>query len=216
VVYINVEEKEKNTKYEIIIGLLAVIFLFLLIIISMENNSSNDETVKRTTTTTTEKIIINTNKGVSSPINNPSGLNTLITTTLYDEESDKYTDIDLNLYAFLSDEEVTSLANENHYNLNDGFKLVGIEYQVTFNDLTYLTNPITPKLSIGLYDEIYQNDFFHVGEHYYKIDVLNISDDRVIGNNQSISLKAIYQVPIDQGYYICFGYKEHQNGCYKF
>lgn len=200
-------------KATIIIGLF--IFCILLIKLLIPSNSNEDDVTK--TTTTTVNSINSLNIGTRSTYSFPVSIGRTTLATLYDKKNDKYTDVDVSGVRYIVNEELNDLII-NYASMEpliEGFYWYGFEYNVKLNDLTYLKdNSISPLLDATIY-QLNGNDFFLVGEHYYKIKVTSIYTGVDIKNGETASVKIIFQVPFEQDFSICLGLRNKTMGCFK-
>ena len=189
----------------IIVGLV-VLLMLLLKYINKDKKYANSST---TTTKITEEVKTN-NKGYFRSFYTPGHIGDIALATFYDRENDVYTDVDVKGIRFLSEEETSELTDEK---LNDGFVYQGFEYEVGFNDLEYLKESIEPIMNVGVYNELGYN-LLTYKEHNYVIKVKTITDGEKIKNNESKTLKVVYQYPKDLNYTLCFGYEEKKLSCF--
>ena len=220
----NPEKKTSKVKKKYLIMFCSSIILFLILIgfafvknTNLFSEKKESSTSSTTTSSTTAKVtLISKNIGVYSGLESPIEIGGTTIATLVDSENKVNTDVDVSIVSVLDAAEVNAIALANNYTPYEGFRLTGVTYQVTFNDLTYLQErKITPVLSVSLHDELYKNNFFLVNENYYTIKAVTDNSVMSIGNGESAQVKIIYQVPIDQNYYLCFGERSQTFGCFK-
>ena len=188
----------------IIVGGVVLLMLLLKYI-----NKDKKYSEKPTTTKITEEVKTN-NKGYLRSFQTPGHVGELALATFYDKENDIYTDVDIKGVRFLSEEEATSLSSQEPI---DGFIYQGFEYEVTFNDLEYLKNPIEPIMNVGVYNDLGYNSLTYNG-HNYIIKVDSIYDGKRVNNNESKSIKIVYKYPKEKDYTLCFGYEEKILSCF--
>ena len=183
--------------------------VLLMLLLKYINKDKKYSESPSTTTKITEEVKTN-NKGYFRSFYTPGHVGELALATFYDKENDTYTDVDIKGIRFLSEEEAASLSDEK---LNDGFVYQGFEYEISFNDLEYLKSPIEPIMNVGVYNDLGYNLLTFNG-HNYVIKVKTIYDGQKIGNNESKTLKVVYQYPKDLAYSLCFGYDEKKLSCF--
>ncbi|MCH5167892.1 MAG: hypothetical protein J1F35_08445 [Erysipelotrichales bacterium] len=195
-----------------------IIFSVLLLLVTLKifnKNVKPQSNVSSTTTTAPVSIPLSKNQGIYSGLENPVNFGDITYATLIDSEHDHNTDVDIQLTRVLGVDEINQLVLVNNQELYPGFKWVGVEYIVTFNDLEYLNGEkILPVLNASLHDTKYKNSFFLVNENYYTIKPITDSNVSSITNGESAAVKIIYQVPVDQNYYLCFGERSNTLGCF--
>ena len=183
--------------------------VLLMLLLKYINKDKKYSESSSTTTKITEEAKTN-NKGYYRSFYTPGHVGELALATFYDKENDTYTDVDIKGIRFLSEEEAASLSDET---LNDGFVYQGFEYEISFNDLEYLKSPIEPIMKVGVYNDLGYNLLTFNG-HNYVIKVKTIYDGQKIGNNESKTLKIVYQYPKNLSYTLCFGYEEKKLSCF--
>lgn len=183
--------------------------VLLMLLLKYINKDKKYSESPSTTTKITEEAKTN-NKGYYRSFYTPGHVGELALATFYDKENDTYTDVDIKGIRFLSEEEAGSLSDEK---LNDGFVYQGFEYEISFNDLEYLKSPIEPIMNVGVYNDLGYNLLTFNG-HNYVIKVKTIYDGQKIRNNESKTLKIVYQYPKDLSYTLCFGYEEKKLSCF--
>ena len=183
--------------------------VLLMLLLKYINKDKKYSESSSTTTKITEEAKTN-NKGYYRSFYTPGHVGELALATFYDKENDTYTDVDIKGIRFLSEEEAASLSDEK---LNDGFVYQGFEYEISFNDLEYLKSPIEPIMNVGVYNDLGYNLLTFNG-HNYVIKVKTIYDGQKIRNNESKTLKIVYQYPKDLSYTLCFGYEEKKLSCF--
>lgn len=183
--------------------------VLLMLLLKYINKDKKYSESSSTTTKITEEAKTN-NKGYYRSFYTPGHVGELALATFYDKENDTYTDVDIKGIRFLSEEEAGSLSDEK---LNDGFVYQGFEYEISFNDLEYLKSPIEPIMNVGVYNDLGYNLLTFNG-HNYVIKVKTIYDGQKIGNNESKTLKIVYQYPKDLSYTLCFGFEEKKLSCF--
>lgn len=183
--------------------------ILLLFLLKYINKGKKYSDITTTTTRVTEEAKTN-NKGYFRSFYTPGHVGELALATFYDKENNIYTDVDIKGIRFLSEEEAVSLSDEK---LNDGFVYQGFEYEITFNDLDYLKQPIEPIINVGVYNDLGYNSLTF-NEHNYIIKVKTITDGKKINNKESKTLKIVYQYPKDLTYTLCFGYEEKNLSCF--
>lgn len=183
--------------------------VLLMLLLKYINKDKKYSESPSTTTKITEEAKTN-NKGYFRSFYTPGHVGELALATFYDKENDTYTDVDIKGIRFLSEEEAGSLSDEK---LNDGFVYQGFEYEISFNDLEYLKSPIEPIMNVGVYNDLGYNLLTFNG-HNYVIKVKTIYDGQKIRNNESKTLKIVYQYPKDLSYTLCFGYEEKKLSCF--
>lgn len=214
---INNEKKDMSKIYYIILSIAVLVFLILMsfILVSHFKKPKNREEVTRPTTT--EKIVethLSKNKGIYTNLISPTYIGNITYGGLKDNKSEKIIDADVQILRYLTANEINSVLVSSNQTLNPGFKWDGVEYQVTLNDFDYLNgNTINPMMKTYLFDTYYKNNFFLVNENYYTISPIYGSSTE-IRNGESANLVVVYQVPIDQNYYICFGENFSSLGCF--
>ena len=183
--------------------------VLLMLLLKYINKDKKYSESPSTTTKITEEVKTN-NKGYFRSFYTPGHVGELALATFFDKENDTYTDVDIKGIRFLSEEEAASLSDEK---LNDGFVYQGFEYEISFNDLEYLKSPIEPIMNVGVYNDLGYNLLTFNG-HNYVIKVKTIYDGQKIRNNESKTLKIVYQYPKDLSYTLCFGYEEKKLSCF--
>lgn len=212
------QPKKSYTKYFVIIGIMIIILVVLLslILIKIKPDKVYKEETKKTTTTDIIKKEMTLNKGVFSGREKPVTVGEMTIASIYDESEDVTKLVDVMITRYLTDGEVLDIVTNNNYSLNEGFTYVGVEYNVYFHDLGYLgTKTLNPILKVSILESNFFNDFFLVNGHYYKIDVISLYNGPNITNEESATIKLVYQVPIDKNHYICFGSDTSSLGCYR-
>lgn len=215
----DVENKPRDMSkiYYIILAIAVFIFLVLMGII-LFNHFKKDDNIdvpnKTTTTTSVKEMIATKNKGIYTGLMTPTNIGNITYGGLYDKETDKVVNTDVEILRHLNEDEINSIIASANQPLNPGFRWDGVVYRVTLNDFDYLNGRlINPTMKTYLFDTYYKNNFFLVNENYYTIMPIN-GGYVEIGNGTSTDLMVAYQVPIDQNYYICFGENFSSLGCF--
>lgn len=215
---IQVENKSKSyTKYYVIIGIMTVILLSLvgLIAFKMKPEKKDEDVTKETKTTSVVEKNMTLNKGVFSGKENPLSFGNMTIASLYDKEADEAKFVDVMITRYLSDAEVAGILANNNQILNEGFTFVGVEYNVYFHDHAYLEGrTLSPVLDVSILENKLFNDYFLINGHYYRNDVISAYDGPNIKNEESATVQIVYQVPISEKYYICFGSDSSSLGCF--
>lgn len=210
-------KKDLSKLYYIILAFSVLIFLVLMGFIIFKHFNGNKKVINPLNSTTTNKVsetILTKNKGIYTNIINPTNIGNITYGGLLDKSSNKVVDADVEIIRYLSDDEINNFLSTKNYPLNPGFKYAGVEYKVTLNDFDYLKDtPINPTMKVYLFDTLYKNNFFLVNENYYTITPIN-GEGYEIKNGESENMIVVYQVPIDQNYYICFGENFSSLGCF--
>lgn len=212
------EEKVKKNylKYFIIMFILIVILIFLLVMIKLKltpDKVVDNKPVEDVETEVVEKEMT-LNKGVFSGKENPVNFGELTIASIEDDENNLKL-VDVSITRYLSDEEVNEIVSSKNLTLNPGFVFAGVEYNVYFHDFAYLGNrSISPVLNASILDSQFFNDFFLVDGHYYKSEAVSSYLGSNIKNEESATIKLVYQVPANQKYTICFGAKNANLGCF--
>lgn len=208
----------KKTDYFFIAVILigVVILVSLIIFLFLKNdNGGNDET----TTTTTTKIAegpFTKNKGYRSTFNYPLNLGQTTIASVYDETTNTYTNVDVLGIRFIEGDEAYNLGMAYAIEpLTPGFEWIGFEYQVTFNDLEYLSDrALSPVLNAKIY-KWNGCDFINYNGQNYILNVVSIYEGNDIKNSESATVKVLYQLPIGQTEYsVCFGDYNKTMGCF--
>ncbi len=211
------EKKDFSKIYYIILAIAIIIFLILMgfIISTMHAKKQTVEpTPQQKTTESTVETILTKNKGIYTNIVSPTNIGNITYGGIRDEVNDKIVDADVEIIRHLSTDEIDIFLAAYDYILIPGFKLDGVEYRVTLNDFDYLNGAsISPVMKTYLFDTYYKNNFFLVNDNYYTINPISGSSPE-IKNGESAVLRVVYQVPIDQNYYICFGENFSSLGCF--
>lgn len=174
-----------------------VIGIIVLFILSLKLIKDNEIEKKTTTTTTTIMTTKKTdNKGVVKNYTSPASIGETVLATFKDDYN-----VDITGIRFIDSEEASSYTNDP---LKEGFIWEGLEYDVTFNDLDYLTEPIAPLLNIEIYNDTGSNFITFNGHNNY-IKVLTIDGYNKIKNKETTRMKVIYQVPETKTHMVCFG-----------
>ncbi len=209
--------KDKSKIYYLILVCAIVIFLILMGFILIKNfKPAKKVTVPPTTKTTGEPVsqVLSKNKGVYSNLASPVNVGEITYGGLKDTDG-VITDADVEIIRALEETEINALTSLYNQNLNPGFKWAGVEYKVTLNDFAYLGNKaIDPSMKVYLFDTYYKNNFFLVEDNYYTIEPLYQKSILPIRNGESANISVVYQVPIDQTYYVCFGENFSSLGCF--
>ena len=210
------QKKDMSKIYYIILGIAVVVFLVLMSVI-MGKHFKKNTPIKTTPVTTNVTIpketFMTKNKGVYSNLMSPVNIGNITFGGLLDQ-TNKVTDVDVEIIRHLEETEINELVATTSQNLYPGFKWAGVEYRVTLNDLEYLgEGTINPVMKTYLFDTYYKNNFFLVNENYYTIDAIS-SNVNKIKNGEFALVKVAYQVPVDQNYYICFGENFSSLGCF--
>lgn len=207
-------DKQRFFKWTAIIGgIIFFLFALRLIILFFYKNDN----VELKATTTTEESIQSLNIGNRSTYSFPANIGEIILASFYDSEAEKYTNVDVYGNRYIYDEELINLVSTYAGSevLTEGFYWAGFEYTIKFNDLFYLNErSVSPLLDTSIY-QLNGNDFFLVGDHYYKIKVIPVDDGLSIKNGESATIKVLYQVPLNAEYAICFGIRNKTMGCFK-
>lgn len=211
------QKKDFSKIYYIILAVAVIIFLVLMGFI-ISTNLKKEQTIEPTpqqkTTESTVETILTKNKGVYTNIISPTNIGNITYGGLRDTINDKVVDADVEIIRHLSADEIDVFLAAYDYILIPGFKLDGVEYRVTLNDFDYLNGAsISPVMKTYLFDTYYKNNFFLVNENYYTITPIS-GNGPEIKNGESAVLRVVYQVPIDQNYYICFGENFSSLGCF--
>lgn len=212
-----IKEHIGHKKRYLIILILGIVLLLGLLLLNYLKviNKKTAINPKTTTTIKVEPIENSKNEGVYSGLISPVKFGVKTFATLKDTKYNKEVEADVLIVRYLSDGEINEIVVQNNQELIEGFRFVGVVYQIILNDFNYLGNEkISPIFNISVHDYQYHNDFFLVNEHYYKSPVAIKSGYRNIGNNESEQVAIVYQVPIDQSYYLCFGEANKVRGCY--
>lgn len=213
------EEKKKSfTKYYIIIVVMVILLVILLSLVIMkmkpEKNSGSGGVDTPTTTGVIEKDMT-LNKGIFSGKENPLSFGNMTIASIHDVDTNTTKFVDVMVTRYLSDAEVSEILANNNQTLNEGFTFVGVEYNVDFHDLSYLgTKTLSPILDVAILESKFFNNYFLVNGHYYKSDVISSYNGPNIRNEESATVRIVYQVPVDQKYYICFGSDSSSLGCF--
>lgn len=211
---ISSRERPKVHYLEIIVGCFIVIVFLLGLTYLKIGKKSGYVPPGNITTEEAEPKEMSKNLGVYSGLINPVKMGVKTFATLRDDDG-KSKEADVQIIRYLTEEEINEIVLENSQTLIEGFRWVGVQYQIILNDFAYLGEKnISPVFKMSLHDYLYKNDFFLVNEHYYNIPVLVKSGYNNIKNNESTEVSIAYQVPIDQQYYLCFGGIDEVQGCY--
>lgn len=211
-------KKDLSKVYYIILAVVFVIFLILMAFILApyfnKGKTSPIDTPKTTEKTEPKVTVISKNIGISTGINFPTYYGNTTICGLRDDKNNKITNADVQILRHLDDDEINSILATHNENLNSGFKWDGVLYKVTLNDFDYLGDEtINPVMKTHLFDQYYKNNFFVVNENYYTISPIYESAN-AIKNGESANVRVVYQVPIDQNYYVCFGEDFSNLGCF--
>lgn len=212
------KQKDLSKVYYIILTVVFVIFVILMCFILIPYFSKNkavEPTSKVVTEKTTPNVtIISKNVGVPTGIAFPTNYGNITFGGLKDEKHNITTNADVQVLRHLSEIEINNILTTKSENLNPGFKWDGLEYKVTLNDFDYLGDEvISPVMKTSLFDEYYKNNFFVVNENYYTVSPIYGSAN-AIKNGESANISVVYQVPVDQNYYVCFGEDFLNLGCF--
>ena len=217
---LNKIKNNENKKYIITFVVCLIVFLILLLVIlfkKVDNSRVDNKTDEMSSSPTTEYKNINMtkNKGIYSGLENPINFGEITFATFNDDVHNQSVDVDVELSRVLAENEILDIVSLNNQALNEGFKWVGVEYRITLNDLDYLGNDVVlPILNVSLHDVFYKNSFFLVNENYYTIHAITDNNITPIRNGESTSIRIVYQVPINQNYYLCFGDISKSLGCF--
>ena len=189
----------------IVVG--SIVFFMLCLQLINKNKNKHEEMI-----TTTKSIFKGPSKnvGIYKSFYNPAHVGETVIATFYDENNNKYTDVDITGISYLTDEEVKEHADST---LKEGFSWYGFEYKIKFNDLNYLNESINPVIKTAIYNEIGYNLLTFNG-HNYIPEVKVIYDNHLIKNGESASIKIIYQYPTTKDHEICFGYDDKKLSCF--
>lgn len=189
----------------IVVG--SIVFFMLCLQLINKNKNKHEEMI-----TTTKSIFKKPSKnvGIYKSFYNPAHVGETVIATFYDENNNKYTDVDITGISYLTDEEVKEHADST---LKEGFSWYGFEYKIKFNDLNYLNESINPVIKTAIYNEIGYNLLTFNG-HNYVPEVKTIYDNHLIKNGESASIKIIYQYPTTKDHEICFGYDDKKLSCF--
>lgn len=213
----NAESKKSYTKYFIVIGVMVIILVILLslILVKMKPEKMMQNGTTNITTTGVLEKDLTLNTGVFSGKENPVTFGNMTIASIHDENANVTKMVDVMITRYLSEEEVLEIVSTNNQSLKEGFTFVGVEYNVYFHDLGYLgTKTIKPVLKASILESKFFNDYFLVNGHYYKNDVISVYNGPNIKNEESATVKLVYQIPIGQNYYICFGSDTTNLGCF--
>lgn len=212
------KKKDLSKVYYIILAIVFVIFVILMCIILIPYFSKNkvlEPTSQLVTEETTPNVtIVSKNAGVPTGITFPTNYGNITFGGLKDEKHNITTNADVQVLRHLSEGEINNILTNRNEILNPGFKWDGVEYKVTLNDFDYLGDgTINPVMKTSLFDEYYKNNFFVVNENYYTVSPIYGSASE-IKNGESANVSVVYQVPVDQNYYVCFGEDFLNLGCF--
>lgn len=209
--------KKNYTKYFIVMGIMVIVLAILGVLIGLKMNPEKKNNTKTTAPITTDAILkeMTLNTGIFSGKENPLPFGSMTIASIYDESTKTTKLVDVMITRYLNENEVLEIAQNNNQTLKEGFVFVGVEYNVYFHDLSYLGNrTISPVLEASILESKLFNDFFLVNGHYYKSDVISVYNGPNIKNEESATVKLVYQVPIGQNYYICLGSDASSLGCF--
>lgn len=183
--------------------------VFFILSLRLVNKNKKNEDIGNTTTKASE-ITISKNVGTYKSFNNTAHVGETVISTFYDKVNDKYTDVDITGIRYLDESEINSYVTDS---LTDGFSWYGFEYKIKFNDLTYLKEAINPVIETAIYNELGYNLLTFNG-HNYVPKVKTIYDNHLIKNNESATIKIIYEYPQTKEHEICFGYADKKLSCF--
>lgn len=212
-----IKSKKSYTKYYIAIVTLTVVLGILSTLIIFKLKPVKEEPYKylESPTTSTPLKEMTFNKGVFSGKENPLKFGNMTIASIYDPDANVTKMVDVMITRYLTDNEVTDILSRHNSPLKEGFTFVGIEYNVYFHDLAYLGNKsLNPVLQASILENKFFNDYFLVDGHYYKNEIFSEYNGPNIKNEETATIKMVYQVPIGQNYYICFGSDVTNLGCF--
>ncbi len=210
------KEKKKNDLFFIIVTIIGMsIFVGLLIVLMIGNNKNNNEVTTTTTSITTTAS--SSNSGKNSFFNSPLKVGDTGIASIYDDKNDLYTSVDVTVNRYISGVEASQLHDAYYENetLNSGFSWYALEYNVKFNDLSYLGNEKLSPIMHSMYYTTSGRDFVNYNGSVYNVNILPIYKGEDITNGESATIIELYQVPTNESdYTICFGYIEKTMGCF--
>lgn len=212
----SVKEKKDNLFFIMVILIGLVILASIILLMFINPLKKNKDEVTTTKTTTTEVSVASNNKGYKSTYDYPLEVGKVTLASIYDNTTNKYTDVDVTGIRFIKGTEALELANlYSKEILNSGFEWNAFEYKVNFNDLSYLNeNKISPVLNAEIYKWNGSNFITYNGVNYF-LNITTIYLGDYIKNNEEATIKILYQLPInEQEYSICFGEIDKTFGCF--
>lgn len=215
----NIEEEKEHVNFLlIIIVVISLILLGIFVLLYLDViKPKKDNNISVTTSTTSEnKGINNKNQGVSLSMGETAEIGSIVIASYYDEVNKKKTNVDITANRYIVGSELDELVlnyGQNH-DLYNGFTWYGIEYTIKFNNLDYLKDPIKPLISTYVLNDELNRFVIIGGEKMVKPDVVTISDNTLINNGESSTIRVIYQSPPDQKTIICFGEYKSSMGCF--
>ena len=190
----------------IVVGI--IIIAGIILWYSLRDNTRNSDTPSTSTTTTTENTTSNQtlNEGVNSTYNYPLRIGDVGIAALYDEKTEKYSNVDVVGESFITGNEAAALARSQNLESIDGFEWKGLVYEVRLNDLSYLNGAsISPLLDAKLYKWSGREFIIYNNNHYFA-DLVSIYNGGEITNSERAQITVVYQVPIGEDEYsICLG-----------
>lgn len=212
------ENKKSFIKYYIIIIVLMIVLGVLSGAIMIKLKPVKNKPAEPINESTTQDVIekdMTLNTGVFSGKESPVSFGNMTIASIHDSNENVTKLVDVMITRYLDEVEVSEIVANNKQTLNEGFVFVGVEYNVYFHDLSYLgTKTLNPVLKATILESKFFNDCFLVNGHYYKNDVITVYNGPNIKNEESATVRMVYQVPIGQKYYICFGSDTLNLGCF--
>lgn len=210
--------RKKTDAFFLGVIIVGVVILIGLIIFLFFKNQDKEKvnTTKKTIPTTVDATPLTNNKGYRSTFNYPLSIGEVTLANVHDKETGIDTQVDVKGIRFIEGSELLELATlYSTENLNVEFEWVGFEYEVSFNDLEYLGDrTISPVLNAKVY-KWNGCDFVNYNGKNYILNVKSIYDGPNIKNNQSATIKVLFQMPMGYSEYsICFGDYNKTMGCF--
>ena len=198
-----------------VIGIGSLILIMFAISLFVKDDTP---LLNNTTTTTTTRLVgpFTENQGFHSSFNYPMKAGNTTLASIYDIDTDKYTDVDVTGIRFISGDEAISMASTHAIEaLNPEFEWLGFEYKVTLNDLDYLGDKVINPVLIPKIYKWNGCDFVNHNDKNYILNIVSIYSGGHIQNKQSATVKVLYQMPVGMSdYSLCFGKYEQTLGCF--
>lgn len=197
----------KKINYANLFFIAVIVFgLISIFILSLKLIKKDEEKVTTTTTKTTTTKVKTNNKGMFRTYASPASVGETVLASFNDEY-----DVDITGVRFIDNDEASTLLTDP---LKEGFKYEGFVYDVTFNDLDYLTEPIAPLLNVEIYNDTGSN-FITFNGHNHVIKIVTLNDYKMIKNSETSRVTIVYQVPIDKYHIVCLGIREKKLSCFQ-